>query len=129
MAGEITVKWANIKSLQSSKSFALIDKKIKLTRKDAVALAPQGAVVSDAKEVTIGGKQIPIADTSLLLPVADFDKAINHQPNLLHGWGGTATAGATLVRATKDSTTFNGAITLTRATTFGNMRTKIGASG
>jgi len=116
MAGEITVKWANIKSLQSSKSFALIDKKIKLTRKDAVALAPQGAVVSDAKEVTIGGKQIPVADTSLLLPVADFDKAINHQPNLLHGWGGTATAGATLVRATQDSTTFNGAITLTRAT-------------
>jgi hypothetical protein len=116
MAGEITVKWANIKELQSSKSFALIDKKVKLTRKDAVALAPQGAVVADTKDVTIGGKQIPIADTNLVIPAADFEKAINHQPNFFHGWGGTATAGATLVRATQDSTTFNGAIALTRAT-------------
>jgi len=116
MAGEITVKWANIKNLQSSKSFALIEKKMKLTRKDAVALAPQGAVVADAKEVTIGGQQILITDTSLILPAADFDKAIHQQPSLLHGWGGTATAGATLVRATEDATTFTGAIALTRAT-------------
>ncbi len=116
MAGEITVKWANIKSVTSSKSFALIDKKIKLTRHDAVALAPQGAVVADAKDITIGGKQIPVADTNLVIPAADFDKAINHQPSFFHGWGGVATGGVSLVRATQDSTTFNGAITINRAT-------------
>ncbi len=116
MAGEITVKWANIKNLASSKSFAIITKKEKLTHRDALALVPQGAVVADTREITIGGKQIPIADTSLVIPVADFDKALNHQPNLLHGWGGVATGGVSLVRATEDSTTFTGAITLTRAT-------------
>jgi len=116
MAGEITVKWANIKDLKSTKSFAIITKKEKLTRRDAVAMVPQGAVVADTKDVTIGGKQIPIADTSLIVPAADFDKAIHHQPDLFHGWGGVASAGATLVRATQDSTTFTGAIALTRAT-------------
>ena len=123
MAGEITIKWANVKEVHSSKSFALITKKEKLTRADALKLVPQGAVVASgapgdapAKELTIGGKQTAIADASLLIPAPDFDKAINHQPGLLHGWGGTANAGATLVRATQDSTTFNGAIVLTRAT-------------
>ena len=121
MAGEITVKWANIKELHSSKSFALITKKEKLTRADALKLVPQGAVVAQndgsadapARQITISGQQLPVAETNLLLPAPDFDKAINHQPNLLHGWGGLVTAGATLVRATQDSTTFNGAIALT----------------
>ena len=124
MAGEITVKWANIKELHSSKSFALITKKEKLTRADALKLVPQGAVVAQndgsagapARQITISGQQIAVADTSLVLPAADFDKAVNHQPDLFHGWGGVATAGATLVRATQDSTTFNGTIAITRAT-------------
>ena len=116
MAGEITVKWANIKDLHSGKSFALIAKNVNLRRRDALAIAPQGAVAADAANVIIGGKTTPIGNTSLIIPDADFARAIQQQPNLLHGWGGTATAGASLVRATQNSTTFNSAIALTRST-------------
>ena len=108
MAGEITVKWKNVKELHSAKSFALIGRNAKLTRRDALALVPQGAVAADRKDITIAGKTIPVANTSLLIPDADFAKAINRQPSLLHGWIGTATGGVSLVRSTQDTTTFSG---------------------
>jgi hypothetical protein len=120
MAGQVTVPWANIKTLTSAKSFAILTAKQKLTRKDAGALVPQGKIAEADKQITVTGaagvKTIPIADARLLVDSGDFDKAVNHPPNLLEGWGGSATAGATLVRATQTSTTFNGAINLVRAT-------------
>jgi hypothetical protein len=121
MAGEINVPWKNIQTLHSSKSFAILTAKQKLTRKDALALVPQGDITAEDKQITVTNaagvkKTIPVADASLLVDSGDFGKAVDHQPNLLHGWGGTATGGVTLIRATQDNTTFNGAITLTRAT-------------
>ena len=119
MAGEITVKWANIKDLRSSKSFAILLKNEKLTRKDAAAVVPQGTVVATDKTITVasqnGPRPIPIADTSLLIPAAEFHKAVAHSPTLLQGWSGAATGGFSLVRATQDSTTFTGGISLVRA--------------
>ncbi len=120
MAGEITVKWANIKDLTSSKSFAVITKNEKLTRKDAAGLVPDGTIhVADGKisvAAASGEKDVPVADTSLVIDAGAFDKAIHHQPGLARGWGGTATAGASLVRSTQNSTNFNGAINLVRST-------------
>ena len=54
MAGEINVPWANIKSLNSSKSFAILTSKLKVTKKTA-ALVPQGAITADAKTITVTG--------------------------------------------------------------------------
>ena len=51
-----------------------------------------------------------------LVDADTFDKAVNHPPSLLQGWGGTGSAGASLVRATQNSTTFNGGISLERST-------------
>jgi hypothetical protein len=121
MAGEINVPWKNIKTLHSSKSFAILTAKQKLTRKDALALVPQGEISAEDAKITVTNpageqKTVPVADANLLIDSGDFDKAVNHQPNLFHGWGGSATGGVTLIRATQDNTTFNGAITLTRAT-------------
>jgi len=119
MAGEITVPWANIKTLTSSKSFAILAKNQKLTRKNADSLVPRGAISADNKEITVAGaagpKPVAIADASLLVDTASFEKAVNHPPSLLQGWGGAATGGVSFVRATQDSTTFNGAINLVRA--------------
>jgi hypothetical protein len=122
MAGEINVPWAKIKELHSSKSFAILTAKQKLTRKDALALVPQGQISADTKEITVTPPSsgtpriIPVADASLLVDSGDFDKAIEHPPTLLQGWAGTATGGVTLIRAAQNNTTFNGAITLSRST-------------
>ncbi len=122
MAGEITVPWANVKQLNSAQTFALLKPNVKLTRKNALTAAPEGALSAEAKAKTVDltlrspttSTTVPLAEVDRLIPTADFTKAL--QPvNWSQGWAGTATGGVSLVRATENSTTFNGAIALTRA--------------
>ncbi len=118
MAGEVTVTWANIKSVQSDQTFALLKSNQKLTRRNALASVPSGAVSAENKEVTLKSPTtsvtVPVAEMDRLIPTADFNKALNHV-SLTQGWAGTAAGGVSLVRATQNSTTFNGAIALVRA--------------
>ena len=119
MAGEIKVPWKNVKELRSDKEFALLTKGEKLKRRDAKAIVPEGKVSVANNELTVatstGPKNVPVADADLLVDGAAFDKAVNHPPTLLQGWGGTAQGGVALVRSTQNSTTFNGGINLVRA--------------
>ncbi len=120
MVGEVTVKWANVKELRSDKNFAILSAKQKLTRRDALAVVPQGKIAVAGKQITVssntGIKVVPLANADRIIDAAGFDKALTHPPGLLQGWGGLATGGVSLVRATQDSTTFNGAINLVRTT-------------
>ena len=120
MAGEINIAWTKIKELHSSKSFAILTAKEKLTRKDAASLVPQGQISADTKEITVtapsGTKTIAVKDANLLVDSGTFDKAVNHPPGLFQGFAGSATGGVSLVRSTQNDTTFNGAINLVRAT-------------
>lgn len=121
MAGEITVEWAKIEELHSSQTFAVLKPKMKLTRKDALADVPEGAVSAGGaaakQELSVKSptstSTMPVASIDRLIPTADFAQAL--QPvKWFQGWGGTAAAGISLVRSTANSTTFNGAIALTR---------------
>jgi hypothetical protein len=119
MAGEITVPWTNIKELHSSQTFAVLKKDAKLTRKDALTQAPEGAISApDNKQIAVTSPTstttVPLAQVSQLIPTADFTKALK-PIRLTQGWAGTASGGVALVRSTENSTTFNGAIALTRA--------------
>ena len=118
MAGEITVAWSNVKQLQSSQTFALLKPNAKLTRRDALAEVQSGTITADGKDVSVKSPAstitLPLTQVDRLIPSADFNKALR-KPSLLDGWAGTATGGVSLVRATQDSTTFTGAITLVRA--------------
>ncbi len=120
MVGEIKISWANIKELKSDKSFALLPKSEKLTRSNAAAIVPQGKISVEDKNIVVatsgGPRTVPVANANRILDAAAFDKAVHHSPSLLQGWAGAATGGASLVRSSQNSTTFNGAINLTRAT-------------
>lgn len=118
MAGEITVPWANIQTLSSSKSFAILTSKLKVTKKTAPQV-PQGTITADARTITVTGHEtrtVPVADANLLVESGAFDKAVNHTPGFTQGWGGAATAGLTVVNSTQNATTFNGGINLTKST-------------
>ena len=119
MIGEFKVKWANVKELRSGKPFAVIAKNQKLTRGDAETLVPRGAITADAANVTVlapeGPKLVPTATIDQVVEAASFDKTVLHPPDFFHGWEGAATAGASLIRATQNATTFNGSINLVRA--------------
>jgi hypothetical protein len=122
MAGEITAPWSNIKTLHSSQTFAVLKPKQQLTQKDALTAAPEGtlsAETADKKtEVSVTSPtsttRLPLAEVDQVIPTADFTKALRPL-RWDQGWAGTASGGVSLVRSTQNSTTFNGAIALTRA--------------
>ncbi len=120
MAGEITVKWNNIKELRSDKNFAVLTARQKLTRRDALAVVPQGKISIADKQITVssnsGTKVVPVANADRIIDASGFDKALAHRAGIFEGWGGLAAGGVSLVRATQDSTTFTGAINLVRST-------------
>jgi hypothetical protein len=122
MAGEITVPWSNIKSLHSNQTFAVLRPKQQLNRKDALTAAPEGMLSAETTgkktEVLVTSPtsttRLPLTEVEQVIPTADFTKAL--QPlRFDQGWAGIASGGVSLVRSTQDSTTFNGAIALTRA--------------
>lgn len=120
MVGVSHLKWTNIKELHSAQRFALLTAGEKLTRKNAADKVVQGTVAFADGNLSIASKtsqqSFPVAKTAALIDVAEFENALNHPPNLLHRWAGLATGGVSLVRATQNSTTFNGSINLVRAT-------------
>lgn len=118
MAGTLTVKWANIKELRSDKNFAVLTANEKLTRRTALAVVPEGKVTVTENKIAVatsaGEKVVPTKNADRLIDASSFDKAIGNSPGLLSGWGGTATAGLSLVRQTTSSTSFNGGVSLVR---------------
>jgi hypothetical protein len=117
--GAIAVPWSKIKELHSSKRFAVIraDEHLKVGKpapqvpvgsiqysNDVVAVVPSGGEI----------RNIPAKDAAYLVDGADFEKALGHEPSLLHGWLGSLTLGASLVEATQKSKTFTGALDLVR---------------
>ncbi len=119
MAGALTVPWAKVKTLTSAQHFAVIEKNLKLSKRDALTAVPVGSVQAENNTLTVvtptGTRTEPIANIGMLMNAAAFDRALQ-RVSLLQGWAGSVTAGASLVRATENSTTFNGSITLTRGT-------------
>lgn len=120
MAGVLTVKWENVRELRTAKQFAVLRQHQPLTRRNAAAEVPVGTLQASATQVEVstasGSKDVATADAGTIIDAAAFDKAVNHSPGLTQGWGGTITAGASLVRASENSTTFNGNVALVRAT-------------
>ena len=122
MAGEITVPWSNIKTLHSNQTFAVLKLKQQLTRKDALTAAPEGVLsaetVDKQTKVLIASPssttELPLSEVDQVIPTADFTKALKPL-RFDQGWAGSASGGVSLVRSTQNSTTFDGAIALTRA--------------
>jgi hypothetical protein len=50
-----------------------------------------------------------------MLPAPDFEKAMTRNAGFFDDWGGAVTAGASVVHATQDASTFTGGIALVRA--------------
>ena len=120
MAGVVTVEWSKIQELHTSRPFAVIPKDTKLAKHTDVSQVPQGKLsMADQKIVvenaTGAPRTMPVADASIVVAEPRFDKAINHSEGFLEDWGGSVTAGVSLVEATQKSRTFTGGIGLIRA--------------
>ncbi len=122
MAGDINLGWDKVKELRSSGNFAvLVPQKKARTKPEAVA-APRGQIHVTGGEVEVAGGSgtaaqlapIPVANAQYIIDETTFNREVLSRPGLLQGWSGPATAGATIVAATQNQYTFNGALALVR---------------
>lgn len=117
--GELTVDWSKIKELHTAQPYAVIPKDAKLNRKTDTSKIPQGAISVADRNITVtpaaGQTQtIPVGTTGNVVDQTSFQNAIQRSPSFFADWGGTVTAGASLVEATQQSNMFNTAISLVR---------------
>jgi len=120
MAGEITVDWSKIQELRTSHPFAVIGKGVKLAKHADVSQVPQGNLTMTEQKIAVetpagAPRTVPVSDAAMVVGQPDFERAINHSEGFLEGWGGTVTAGLSVVEATQNARTFTGAISLVRA--------------
>jgi hypothetical protein len=120
--GEITVDWSKVKELQSTQAFAVIPKNVVLKRNADTSKIPEGTIAVVDRKITVtpaagqpGQPQtVAVADADHVIEKTTFDSEMQHNPSFLSDWGGTVTAGGSLVEATQQSETFTGGINLVR---------------
>jgi uncharacterized protein DUF481 len=118
--GDVSLGWDKIKELHTSGKFAALTKNLKLHGRRNAGQIPIGMVQMENQSVVLRPENapapapIPTENALYILDAATLNKQINHQPNLLTGWNGSATAGATLVSATQNEYAVSGAFGLVR---------------
>jgi len=121
MAGDVTVDWSKIQELHTSKPYAVIRKNVQFHKGENPEQIPQGTLSATDKniEVTPGPGHppqiVPVDDSAYVIDEAAFQKAIGRNPSILRGWKGAISAGASLVEATQNSSTFTGSAAFVRA--------------
>jgi len=114
-AGEITVPLSKVKELRSHNNFVVIRKGEKPTK---ISRQP-GTIAYDNDAVTLAtpsgtSETIPTKNLAFIVDQTTYDKEIANNPNLLHGWNGAISGGATLIRSTQTGTSFTAGIALLR---------------
>lgn len=119
--GDVSIGWDKVKELHTAGKFAVVDKNLKLQGRKSAGPIPEGKVDVENGAVALNPDQgqprapLPVKDALFIMDTATLDRELYHQPGLLSGWNGAATAGATLVTATENQYTVSGAIGLVRA--------------
>jgi len=120
MLGDVTVDWSKVKELRTSAKVAVLRKGVKLTKHDDGSKIPQGTLAMENQNLQLAPsagqapQSIPVSDSAVIIDQPSFEKAVTHKAGILQDWGGTVTLGASVVAATQDSESFNGAISLVR---------------
>jgi hypothetical protein len=118
--GDITVPLTKVSALATKRTFAAGEKGEHLTRGVVSAKVPVGkiAVENGTFRVTPRGgetQSFPVENLGFLIDEPTFRRALHDESDLLFGWTGSATVGATVVKATNSSQTYTGNVALVRA--------------
>ena len=119
-AGDVTLPWNKIKELRTGENFAVLSSNSGLRTRRQQGAIPAGTLVMENQQITVhpsGGPSLasmPVAQAQYVIAADQLEKEATSRPSLLTGWGGAATAGATLVSATENQFTFSGGLALAR---------------
>jgi hypothetical protein len=132
LAGEVTVKWENVKELSSKREFAIVPKDVKDARESAIV--PQGEIKISEKGVlvtpisavkpetkaapagteakpgvttqAVAAKEVPISKISYVVDDATYQKEIHKAIGFRSGWSGHVTTGTSMIFSTQNSSLF-----------------------
>jgi uncharacterized protein DUF481 len=116
LAGEVTVKWENVKELKSSREFAVVPKDVKDARNSAQV--PQGAIKIGEKGILVSpiaqkapvsgapAKEISTSKIADLVDDATYQKEIHKRIGFTSGWDGHITTGTSMIYSTQNSYLF-----------------------
>lgn len=119
-AGDITLPWSKIEQLHTGQNFAVLSNNSGLRTRRQQGAIPAGTLVMENQQITVhpsGGPALapmPVGRAQYVITANQLEKEATSRPSLLAGWGGGATAGATIVTATQNQYTFSGGIELDR---------------
>ncbi len=119
--GDLSLSWDQVKELHAAGRYAVLDKNAQIHGRRSEGALPAGSIAVADHSVHIEAESsstppaIPVKDARFILDLPTLDHDIRHQPGLLAGWKGAATAGGTVVTATQRQYTFSSGISLTRA--------------
>ena len=132
LAGEVTVKWENVKELKSKRDFAVVPKDLKDARNSAKV--PQGAIKIGEKGIVVSpvsttkpetgaappeseakpgatkeaaaGKEIPTSTIASVVDDATYQKEINKKIGFRSGWDGHITTGTSMIFSTQNTSLY-----------------------
>lgn len=117
--GDLQLKWKDIKELKTNTQMVILGQNTPAHGRMALNL-PQGTLTVSDHLITVHREDgttippIPVKNVEYIVDESTLRKQIAGQPGLWAGWNGALTAGATLIQASQDQYTFNGAVSLTR---------------
>ncbi|HTQ58468.1 MAG TPA: DUF481 domain-containing protein [Bryobacteraceae bacterium] len=119
MAGEVTVDWSKVQELRTASPYAVVGKNAKLHKHMDLGQVPAGNLTMTDQKIAVtpaagAPRTVPVPDTGFVMDQPAFEKAINNNESFWSDWGGTVTAGLSLVEATQNARTFTGGISLAR---------------
>ncbi len=131
LAGEVTVKWENVKELKSRRDFAVVPKDLKDARESAkvpqgaIEIGEKGIVVSPvstgksktsaappesekpgATKETAAAKEIPPSEIASVVDDATYQKEINTKIGFRSGWSGHITTGTSMIFSTQNTSLY-----------------------
>ena len=118
--GNVTVPLEKVKTMNTAHPFAAVEKNQRVTRKTAVEQIPVGSIALKNSSVNVSPpnaaeKSFPESQIASLVDATTFHREIQNESDLLYGWGGSITLGASLVDATNSAQTYTGAVALIRS--------------
>lgn len=120
MIGDLTIPLGKIKSLHTTREFAVGEKGLRVTRKTVFAMVPVGKIALENKAFTLtlpAGEvhSYPTNQIAYAIGAGTFHREMNSESHFLYGWTGSVTLGATLVKATNSAQTYSGSVALLRS--------------
>ena len=117
--GDLQLKWKDIRELQTHTHMVILGRNTPARGKMALNL-PRGTLSVANQLITVHPESgvaiapIPVKNVDYIVDESTLRKQIAGHPGPWAGWNGSLTAGATVIQASQDQYTFNGAASLAR---------------